>query len=90
MHVYGEIIGKLTPGATLIGSLSGAGSVTGTLTVPKYVYPPEYGGPYEVTPSASAQTLETESFYLAGNITIAPIPNNYGLITWNGSTLTVS
>lgn len=90
MHVYGEIIGKLTPGATLIGSLSGAGSVTGTLTVPKYVLPPAYTGDYEVTPSSETQTLATDSFYMTGNITINPIPSNYGLITWNGSTLTVS
>ena len=90
MHVYGEIIGSLSPGATISGELSGSGTVEGSLTVPQYVYPPEYGGPYEVTPSASAQTLETESLYLTGNITINPIPSNYGLITWNGSTLTVS
>ena len=36
------------------------------------------------------QTLETDSLYMQGNITINPIPSNYGLITWNGSILTVS
>jgi len=80
MHVYGEIIGTLTAPK----------GIKGTLTVPQYVYPPAYSGAYEITPSAEAQTLETDSFYMNGNVIINPIPSNYGLITWDGSTLTVS
>ena len=49
-----------------------------------------YEGEYEVTPSAETQTLPTEARVLGRDITIAPIPSNYGLITWNGSVLTVS
>lgn len=49
-----------------------------------------YEGEYSVTPSASEQILETEGLRMTQNVTIAPIPNNYGLITWNGSYLTVS
>lgn len=49
-----------------------------------------YSGQTEVTPSSETQILETEGFTMLDNITINPIPNNYGLITWNGSTLTVS
>lgn len=49
-----------------------------------------YEGDYEVTPSGSMQVLPSANRYLEQNITINPIPNNYGLITWNGSTLTVS
>lgn len=49
-----------------------------------------YVGPYEVTPSAEAQTLETHGLVMTGNVTVAPIPSNWGLITWDGSTLTVS
>lgn len=51
---------------------------------------PLYDGEYAFTPTTEAQTIETNGFALLDNITIAPIPNNYGLITWNGSTLTVS
>lgn len=51
---------------------------------------PLYGGEYVFTPTQAEQTIETKGFALLENITIAPIPNNYGLITWNGSTLTVS
>ena len=90
MHVYGELTGVLTPGATISGALSSPATIQGSLTIPLHVLPPAYTGPYEVTPSLQEQTLDTDAFYMNGNITINPIPSNYGLITWNGSTLTVS
>ena len=49
-----------------------------------------YTGEYSITPSAEVQTLETNGLRMTDNITIQPIPQNYGLITWNGSTITVS
>ena len=49
-----------------------------------------YTGDYTITPSAEAQVLDTNGMRMTDNITINPIPNNYGLITWNGSTITVS
>lgn len=49
-----------------------------------------YEGDYEFTPSDTAQTIEIANERAINNITINPIPSNYGLITWNGSTLTVS
>lgn len=49
-----------------------------------------YTGEYEVTPSQETQTLETENKRMTGNVTINPIPSNYGLITWNGAFITVS
>lgn len=51
---------------------------------------PVYDGPTEVTPAAAAQTLATNGHALRSDIIINPIPSNYGLITWDGSTLTVS
>lgn len=51
---------------------------------------PDYQGPYEVTPSQQTQTLGTAGHELSQNITINPIPSNYGLITYNGAYLTVS
>lgn len=50
----------------------------------------EYTGPYVVTPSGEAQTLPTALRALTENIVVGAVPNNYGLITWNGSVLTVS
>lgn len=49
-----------------------------------------YTGSYEFTPSANTQVIEIDQLTASQNITINPIPSNYGLITWNGSTLTVS
>lgn len=51
---------------------------------------PAYTGSYEWTPTQSIQTIEIANQKATSNITINPIPSNYGLITWNGSTLTVS
>lgn len=50
----------------------------------------DYQGTYEVSPSEDAQTLETANKTLTQNVIINPIPSNYGLITWDGSVLTVS
>ena len=50
----------------------------------------EYSGATVVTLSSEAQVLQTEEKVVLENIVINPIPSNYGLITWNGSTLTVS
>ena len=50
-----------------------------------------YSGEYTVTPLADvAVVLPTEGLMMSGNVTINPVPSNYGLITWNGATLTVS
>jgi hypothetical protein len=49
-----------------------------------------YEGEYVITPSGAVQILATKDKKAAQNITIQPIPQNYGLITWNGSFLTVS
>ena len=49
-----------------------------------------YPGPYEVTPTQSTQTLSTEDLLMVQDVTINPIPSNYGLITWDGAVLTVS
>lgn len=50
----------------------------------------EYQGPYEATPTASAQTFKTTGKLMTADFVVNPIPSNWGLITWNGSTLTVS
>ena len=51
---------------------------------------PTYTGVTEVTPTTAEQVLDTSNKVVTRNIVIKPIPSNYGLITWNGSTLTVS
>lgn len=49
-----------------------------------------YEGEYTVTPQKTSQTLYTEGLIMSGNIVVNPIPNNYGLVTYNGFELTVS
>lgn len=50
----------------------------------------EYHGPYEVTPGLQTQTLSTAGTSMTQNVTVKPIPQNYGLITWDGTKITVS
>lgn len=66
------------------------GVTLGTPVVKEYVDVQTYTGEYEVTPSAEEQTLETTGLRLTQPVVVKPIPQNYGLITWNGSFLTVS
>lgn len=49
-----------------------------------------YSGAYTVRPQPYAQTLETANARLDRDIVVEAIPNNYGLITYNGSVITVS
>ena len=55
---------------------------------------PAYEGSYSVTPSDTQQILLTNDMRMTANIVIEKIPgtleNNWGRITWNGSTITVS
>lgn len=51
---------------------------------------PRYDGQYSVTPAREAQSLATSGKLMTEDITVGAIPSNYGLITWDGSTLTVS
>ena len=76
--------------AGLSGSLAGQGSISAHITLPEIVDTPPYMGSYEYTPTTATQTIPIEGLKATQNITINPIPENYGLITWNGSTLTVS
>lgn len=50
----------------------------------------EYDGPTEFTPSGEEQVIRTGERVLMEDITIHPIPQNYGLITYDGSVITVS
>lgn len=54
------------------------------------VYPGAYTGQTEVIPSTEEQVLLTGGLYVADHIRVKPIPSNYGLITYNGSIITVS
>ena len=66
------------------------GITMGTPVARDYVEREQYAGDYTITPSAEEQILVTRNLRMTDNITDNPIPQNYGLITWNGAFLTVS
>ena len=82
--------GTLTSAASIKGTLAGAGSLIGILSTPDHSDTNPYVGSYEWTPSNEAQTIPISGLRATHNITINAIPENYGLITWDGATLTVS
>ena len=85
-----KLIGALSAVGRLDATLSGVQSLTATLSLPQAVAVDEYSGPYEFTPGNAPQVIEIANKKATADITIGPIPDNYGLITWDGSTLTVS
>ena len=84
------LIGNLSGAERISGELSGNSTLAGEIKAPKQKDRPIYEGPHEVIPSEAVQLLETGGKALNENIVINPIPSNYGLITWDGATLTVS
>ena len=63
---------------------------TDTPIVKEYIERPSYEGEYTVTPSQETQILHTKWLKMDDNVTVNQIPSNYGLITYNGSILTIS
>ncbi len=49
-----------------------------------------YEGATHFTPTAEAQTVHTAGMIVDEDIVLEPIPQNYGRITWDGASLTVS
>jgi len=88
------VIGELAiSDMTLLFDLTVGGGVEldGEIQPPVAYLPTNpYLGPYEVTPSMEEQVLETNEHMMTANVVVHKIPSNYGLITWNGSVLTVS
>ena len=84
------IIGKLSGLGGLSGTLSGSGAISGGLSVPTVAPVEPYEGSYEFTPSGERQEIEIANKRAIENIVIDPIPDNYGLITWDGTVITVS
>lgn len=75
---------------SLSGQLAGQKSISAGLIIPEIVDAQPYLGNYSFTPTNETQIIEIEGLKATQNITIDPIPQNYGLVTWDGSTLTVS
>lgn len=96
-YLFGEIDVTATLAGSLIGATAELSDALVDVSVDFYSSVRTYGGEvefyrgdYEYTPTQNTQTVEINGLLATQNITINPIPSNYGLITWNGSTLTVS
>lgn len=84
----GNLRGRLTQLGRLSGTIAAAAGLEGHVQAVSGAV--TYTGETEVTPTEYTQTLYTRGLLVPENITINPIPTNYGLITWNGSVITVS
>ena len=84
---------RIDPGSVAIPlRVGGTGEAVRAEVSPPFmpVYPTPYEGEYTVTPSRQAQVLPTAGRSLSQDVTVEPIPPNYGLVTWDGAVLTVS
>ena len=75
---------------TIDGELTLSNILDGEAGTYMLLFPPAYTGATTVVPGPQSQTLNTAGLMMAENITIEPIPSNYGLITWDGTKITVS
>ena len=48
-----------------------------------------YRGTYEFTPTGETQTVAVQNKVMLQDITINPIPNNYGKVSWDGATIMI-
>ena len=85
-----SLSGTITPRGTVRGSVRPIGSLSGTISRATSANYDHYVGPYEVTPTETAQLLCTAGLLMDDDVTVAPIPSNYGLISWDGTSLKVS
>ena len=63
---------------------------TGTPIARDYIERDPYTGSYEVTPSSETQTLSTKYLRMTDDVVINPVPSNYGLVTWDGTVITIT
>lgn len=83
IHISGSRGGTVQIGG---GQRQTAIEITGSGGTPV----PKYTGPYEFTPTAETQVVAIEAKMATENITINPIPQNYGLVTYNGRIITIT
>lgn len=86
----GHLTGVLSKKGTLVGVLSPSVKKLNGI-IGRNTNMPYYDGPYVVDPLRQEPVvLETAGLAMVTNVILNPIPQNYGLITWDGSVITVS
>ena len=81
--------GQVSPSGVLTGKVSASKHLKGILTIAAGDIP-SYHGETEIVPSNIVQIIECGGLVVPSDIIVDAIPSNYGLIEWNGVTLSVS
>ena len=84
-----RITGDISVMDNISANLAGQENITVSMFIPEFasVY---YDGDYSVTASDETQILPTQGLVMRQDLTINPVPSNYGRITWDGNRITVS
>lgn len=92
MILINELSGSITTNSlSLTGNLSAKSVLlSGSLINGGTQNLPRYEGETTITPSGETQILATKDTRVLQNITIEPIPSNYGMISWDGSGILIS
>lgn len=79
---------------SLLSVMDGEGEIQLTCdgeegTIIQYDSHSAYTGEYTITPSSETQVIPIANYIATSNIIVNPVPQNYGLVIWNGSYLTI-
>lgn len=75
----------------LTGDIAEAGvTIIGVVSIPTTVTNAPYTGSYTIDPSQESQTIPIRNKVATQDITVNPIPDYYGRVTWDGSVLTIT
>ena len=83
-----ELVGRLSQNGSVGGRLTNTGALSGSFSFSTGGIP--YSGDYDFTPTEELQTVSIAGKTASENITIQPIPTNYGRIERQGTILTIS
>lgn len=91
INAKGNLQGVVTTQQELKGNISAALELIGNVNAGGVILPEYYEGEYEITPRTEAQVLDTKDKFLKDNVVVAPIPKEYGLVTYNqDKTITIT
>ena len=70
----GQLKAVISNTVELVGKISGAAAIKGSLAIPTAAETPVYNGSYEITPRVDEQVLETRSKTMRDDLTVLAIP----------------